>query len=695
MKSQLFCLTLRIMNRIKLFAAAMVCAMSVCAENIKVACVGNSITEGMKIENPAENAYPAQLGRLLGEAYEVGNFGKSGATLLRKGHMPYNKQTQYADALAFCPDIVLIHLGVNDTDPRNWPNYDDEFISDYIALIDSFKEINPDVRVIIARLSPIGAAHRRFKTGTRDWRYEINKTIDDIAAITGAELIDYSVPLVDRRNLIPDTLHPTIEGAGYLARTAAQAITGNYGGLQLPEIYQDGMVLQRNKPLTITGTANAGDKVTVKIGKQQKATATTNNRGEWSVTLAPLKASKGETLTVSTPDKTLKFKDVAVGEVWLASGQSNMEFQLRRSTTFGEDTIGADDPQLRLFNMLPIVHTDSKQWSEAQKDSVDRLMHFRPTKWEKANAASAANFSAVAWNFGRMLRDSLNVPVGIICNAVGGSGIESWIDPETLERNMPDIFLDWRNNDYLQPWVRGRITENCGKEGNHRHPYEPSYLFSAGIRPLGSFPISGVIWYQGESNAHNIELHESLFHLFVDSWRENWNNPTLPILTTQLSSLERPSWSSFRDSQRRLALEIPGVEMAVSSDHGTHGDVHPRNKRPIGQRLGLLALNRVYDHNVIAEGPVVVSATLTAPGEVTLKMANSESMTANPATFEVAEYDRYFHPAEATVNGDEIVVKSDKIANPRFVRYGWQPYSEGNLTNAQGLPASTFKVKVQ
>lgn len=682
------------MNRIKLLAAAILCYMGVCAENIKVACVGNSITEGMKIENPAENAYPAQLGRLLGDGYTVGNFGKSGATLLRKGHMPYNEQPQYAAALEFAPDIVLIHLGVNDTDPRNWPNHDDEFISDYIELINSFKQINPDVRIIIARLSPIGAAHKRFKTGTRDWRDQINSAIDDIAAITGVELIDFAPPLVDRSNLIPDTLHPTIEGAGLLAETAAKAITGNYGGLQLPEIYQDGMVLQRNKPLTINGTADAGEKVTVKIGKQTASTVT-DNRGNWSLTLTPLKATDSTKLTISTPAKSLTFSDVAVGEVWLASGQSNMEFQLRRSTTFAEDTIAAADPRLRLFNMRPGAHTDAIPWTDEQKDSVDRLLHFRPARWEKANAENAADFSAVAWNFGRMLRDSLNVPVGIICNAVGGSGIESWIDPETLEHNVPDIFIDWRNNDYLQPWVRGRITQNCGKEGSHRHPYEPSYLFSAGIRPLGAFPIAGVIWYQGESNAHNVELHEQLFRLFIESWRNNWHDASLPVLTTQLSSLERPSWPSFRDSQRRLALEIPGVEMAVSSDRGTHGDVHPRDKRPIGQRLGLLALNRVYGHDVTAEGPVAVSASLTAPGEVTLKMQNADGMTPTPTTFEVAEFDRYFFPADATVHGDEIIVKSDAISNPKFVRYGWQPYTEANLTNAQGLPASTFKIKVQ
>ncbi len=681
--------------KFKLFIACLVAGvLSAGAKEIRVACVGNSITEGMKLANPATEAYPAQLGALLGPDYKVGNFGKSGATLLNKGHKPYTKEPEYAAALEFVPDIVLIHLGINDTDPRNWPNYADEFIGDYLGLIDSFKAVNPDVRVILAKLSPICPGHHRFKTGTCEWRYQIDEAIESTAQLSGSELISFAYPLMDRRDLIPDNLHPTIKGAGLLAQTAAAAITGNYGGLQMPEVWQSGMVLQRNRPLRVSGTANAGDVVTVKIAKQIQRT-TTDNRGQWSVTLDPLQASKGETLTVSTPDKTLTFTDVAVGEVWLASGQSNMEFQLRRSTDFATDTVGATDPELRLFNVRPRAHTDIMPWNDAQKDSVDRLLYFRPTRWAKADPAQASEFSAVAWNFGRMLRDSLQVPVGIICNAVGGSGTESWIDPETLDRNVSDIFLNWRTNDYLQPWVKGQITKNCG-EGAHRHPYEPSYLFSAGIRPLEAFPIAGAIWYQGESNAHNIELHERLFPLLVQSWRENWSDPELPFLTVQLSSLERPTWPHFRDSQRRLAEEIPGVEMAVSSDHGAHGDVHPRTKRPVGRRLGLLALNRVYGHDgLVCEGPKPVSATLAEPGKIVLSMENGAGMPAEISTFEVADYEGHYIPAQARAEGENIVVSFDKTIAPTLLRYGWQPYTDGNLTNAQGLPASTFKVEVK
>ena len=670
-------------------------AKEVKAKEIKVACVGNSITEGMKLANPAQEAYPAQLGELLGPDYKVGNFGKSGATLLNKGHKPYTKEPEYAAALEFVPDIVLIHLGINDTDPRNWPNYNDEFVSDYLALINSFKEVNPDVRVILAKLSPICPGHHRFKTGTCEWRYQIDQAIENTAALSGAELISFAYPLMDRRDLIPDNLHPTVEGAALLAETAAAAITGNYGGLQMPEIWQDGMVLQRGKPLTISGKANAGEQVTVKIAGQKKKTVT-NNRGEWSVTLAPLKASSGETLTISTPSKTLKFKDVAIGEVWLASGQSNMEFQLRRSTDFASDTVNATDPDLRLFNVRPRTHVDVVPWTDAQRDTVDRLLYYAPTRWKKASPAEASNFSAVAWNFARMLRDSLQVPVGVICNAVGGSGTEAWIDPETLDRNVSDIFLNWRKNDYLQPWVKGQINRNCGEETPHRHPFEPSYLFSAGIRPLNSFPIAGVIWYQGESNAHNIELHETLFRLLVDSWRENWADEKLPFLTVQLSSLERPSWPQFRDSQRRLAEDMEMVGMAVSSDLGAHGDVHPRTKRPVGRRLGLIALNQVYGHaDAPFEGPKPVSASISAPGTITLTMENNAGVPEEITSFEVADMEGHFIPAKAKPQGDKIILTYDKNVTPTLLRYGWQPYSEGNLTNANGLPASTFKIEVR
>lgn len=674
----------------------------------KVACVGNSITYGYLVENREQNAYPFQLGRLLGDDYEVGNFGKSRSTLLKKGHYPYVEQPEYAAALEFCPDVVIIHLGVNDTDPRNWPNYGDNFVREYVELINSFKAVNPDVRVILANLSPLLPKHPRFRSGTLVWRDRVREAVVRAAEATGAELIDYGETLRDVPNLIPDGIHPDSAGSALMARAAYGALTGNYGGLKLPEVWSDGMVLQRYKPLAVNGTADTGAKIDIRItraldGKEvNRGSAVADNRGQWTATLRPMAEAEGLIMTVTDGKTTRRINDVAVGEVWLASGQSNMEFRLRQSTTFRADSAMFADPRLRLFDMKPRVITDAREWSEADKDSLNRMSYYLPALWKRSSAADAANFSAVAWYFGKMLRDSLDVTVGIICNAIGGSGTEAWIDVETLEHGMPEVLVNWRKNDYLQPWVQQRVGENVGKESTrHRHPYEPTYLFANGIRPLGAFPIAGTIWYQGESNAHNIEVHEGLFRLLVDSWRSNWNQPEMPFLFAQLSSIDRPSWPEFRNSQRLLAEEIPWTAMAVTSDHGDSLDVHPRNKRPVGERLARQALNRVYSMTGLTpSGPKPVEAVRTAPGRVELTMEFGDGMHASDGkalrTFELAGIDGLYYPATATVDGDNnrIIITNMDIKEPRFVRYAWQPFTRANLVNGDNLPASTFKMAV-
>lgn len=317
-------------------------------EKTRVACIGNSITYGMTLADPATESYPAQLQQMLGDGYEVGNFGKSGATLLRHGHRPYIAQEEWAKAKAFKGDIAVIHLGVNDTDPRNWPYYRDEFVSDYLALIDTLRQENSKCRIIIALLSPITYNHPRFESGTQQWQEEIQEAIKTVARVGKAQLIDFHKPLYAYPQLIPDAVHPNKEGATMLARTVYSAISGNYGGLQMPITYSDNMVLQRGRALTIHGTANAGEKVTVNItrpdaakgkvqngGKRKKgeqprrvralktevqtATATADDNGCWQVTLRPQRAENNLTLTISTDEKQLVYNNVAFGEVWLCS----------------------------------------------------------------------------------------------------------------------------------------------------------------------------------------------------------------------------------------------------------------------------------------------------------------------------------------------------------------------------------------
>lgn len=664
---------------------------------IKVACIGNSITYGYGLPDRATQSYPVQLQKMLGESYQVENFGKSGATLLNKGHRPYMQQDEYHRAIDFAGDIVVIHLGINDTDPRDWPDYRDFFVKDYIALIDSFRVANPEARIMIARLTPIADRHPRFLSGTRDWHGEIQLAIENVARYAGVQLIDFHKPLYPYPFMLTDAVHPDPEGAFVLAQTVYSAITGDYGGLKMPLLYTDNMVLQREVPLTIQGTANAGDQVTVSIADRQMKTKVGPN-GKWSVTLSPLKAGEPYTLKISTNQKELQYHNVLAGEVWLCSGQSNMEFMLKQASTARLDIPRAADQELRLYDMKARWRTNAVEWETTVLDSLNHLQYYKDTEWKGCAPETVSDFSAIAYYFGKMLRDSLKVPVGLICNAVGGSPTEAWIDRTSLEYHFPAILKDWTQNDFIQEWVRGRAALNIKKSVNNwqRHPYEPCYLYESGIRPLEQYPIRGIIWYQGESNAHNWEAHEALFKLLVNAWRKNWNDDCLPFYYVQLSSLDRPSWPWFRDSQRRMLNEISDIGMAVSSDHGDSLDVHPTCKQPVGERLARWALNKTYLKDIVPSGPLFRGADVRGE-KVYLSFDYGQGMRSSDGKslrcFEVAEFEGIYYPATAEVVGEQVKVYSKEVRNPRYVRYGWQPFTRANLVNRAGLPASTFRAE--
>jgi Lysophospholipase L1 and related esterases len=687
---------------------------------IKVSCVGNSITYGMRLDDRERESYPVQLQEMLGDRYEVGNFGKSGATLLRHGHRPYFEQEEFRQAMAFAGDIVVIHLGINDTDPRNWPHFQDEFVGDYLALIDSLRSVNPRARFLIARMTPIGSHHSRFISGTKTWHGQIQEAIETVAHAAGAELIDFYEPLYHYPWMFPDAVHPNAEGAGILAKTVYQGITGDYGGLQVSPMFSDHMVLPREKPFAIRGKADAGESVQVTVdGAVYQSIA--DNRGRWGVEVAPHPAGTGAVLRIETAKSSLVYRDVAFGDIWLCSGQSNMEFEVRQSS----DAAPRPDAGLRLYDMKCNWRTDNVAWPASALDSVNHLQYFAPTRWMPASDAAIARFSAVGYAFGQMLRDSLQVPIGLICNAVGGSTTESWIDRETLETRYPAILRDWLHNDLIMEWARGRAEKNLANrpasvEGYGvvptRHPYEPCYNFEAGILPLDHYPITGVIWYQGESNAERVEVHEELFPLLVDSWRNYFAQDgrsgsamtttvipgltgNLPFYYVQLSSLNRPSWPIFRDSQRRLLESRPGLGMAVTSDLGDPTDVHYRQKRPVGERLALQALEKHYGHAVKADGPLAKEAACVGQDvyvdfypQDALRSADGGPIVG----FEVQDAaDGLFHPVAAEVSGGLVRLDCAAIRAPKTVRYAWQPYTRANLVNATGLPASTFRFPVR
>ncbi|MBR4989122.1 MAG: sialate O-acetylesterase [Bacteroidaceae bacterium] len=678
--------------------------LAVAQEKIKVACIGNSVTYGYGHKEPSRTSYPTQLQQMLGDKYEVRNFGHSGATLLSKGHRPYINLPEYKAALEFAPDIAVIHLGLNDTDPRNWPNYRDEFYNDYINIIEALREANPEVDVYVCQMTPIFHWHRRFKSGTRDWYWQIQELIPHIAEYGNFEIIDLSRYLYHRPDLMPDALHPDAEGAGIIAKQVYSAITNDFGGLSLPAIYSDNMVIQRDKPFVVKGTANAGDEVCVKLGKK-KVKANTNEWGEWQVAFAPMKADgKSYTMTVECGKEKITYSNIVVGEVWLCSGQSNMAFMVKESSHIEQSLANLEGKEIRLYDMKPRVITNNIEWDSIDLVKLNNHDYYLPTSWQMQNKQNVNDFSAVAYHFGAMLADSLGVPVGLICNAVGGAPAEAFIDRKTLEFHpvLVDILYNWRGNDMIQDWCRGRASKNIAKSTNNlqRHPYEPCYLYETGIMPIAHYPIKGAIWYQGESNAHNVELHEIIFPTLIDSWRRTWNNPEMPFYFVQLSSINRPSWPHFRNSQRRMAAEIPNCDFAVSSDKGDPYDVHPKEKAPVGERLARLALNQTYgmDH-VAQQGPTPVSAKETK-GKLIIEFSNATELSTSDGKalrgleigWAVGSLQEI--PSEnIKIDGNRIII--DGYSNARRIRYAWKPYTDANLANEAGLPASTFEITIE
>ena len=740
---------------------------------LRVACVGNSVTYGYGLKERDHEAYPVRLQQMLGQGFEVQNFGHSGTTLLSRGHRPYVQQPEFRQALDFRPDWVVIHLGLNDTDPRNWPDWKEAFVPDYRALIDSFRAVSPEARVLVCLMTPIFDRHPRFQSGTRDWHAQIQTAIRQVAHGAGAQLIDLYTPLHARPDLFPDALHPNAEGADILARTVYGALTGDYGGIQLPPVYCDGMVLPRDEHLLLEGRANARQAIHVELAKDGDVVETrdafTRADGSWSVELPHMKAGGPYRLTLTAtplpagdyhfyyPDHypfdlipllqprqdaahvggkgaqrggkgargggkgrrgraaaadMLTIDSLWFGDLWLASGQSNMELRVDQCNTLAQDLADAARlKNLHLYNMPARARTDAVVWPDSVIAFTNQLRHMDFQGWRTATPDVVRRFSAVAYNFGRVLADSLaDVPIGIICNAVGGSTTESWVERGTLEREFPNILTDWLHGDYGQPWARGRAAQNIARALDKaspvynpltRHPYDPAYLFEAAIAPLGHLPVKGVVWYQGESNAHNVEVHERLFRLLELSWREwfarRWQcefqkRPTLPFYVVQLSSLNRPSWPAFRDSQRRLADELTDTWLTVTTDVGDSLDVHYTTKRPVGERLALQALAHTYGHNVEAEGPRPTYVVHGQNHTLTIGFDHADGLAATRG-FEVAGADGLFHTATPTVDGNKVVLRCEGVEWPQTVRYNWQPVGCGDLHNAAALPASTFRLK--
>ncbi|WDF69079.1 sialate O-acetylesterase [Sphingobacterium oryzagri] len=447
--------------------------------------------------------------------------------------------------------------------------------------------------------------------------------------------------------------------------------------LQLPNIFAQHMVLQRNEPVAIFGQAKAGEKVTVTFNGQVKH-STANNSGDWKVMLSAMDANaQGQALVIRSTDEEIVFHDVLVGEVWLCSGQSNMEFQMRKleklaaegqRANFPKDAVKkAKNPAIRLFLV--------RRKFLAKPDSAH-------AGWSIAQDSALRQFSAAGYFFAKTLQEQLQVPVGIISSAVSGSRIEPWIAAKALQEE--------------------RYFQDKKIEG------DPGKFFESMIAPLAPYTIKGVFWYQGETN---VFLKENIsyaykFKTLIQSWRARWGNPKLPFFYTQIAPFQysldekgnermpKTILPEFREAQD-LILQLPHTGRIVTTDLVDDvKDLHPTDKWDVGYRLALQALEKTYGKAIESDGPTFAKVQYKAAKAIVrfdhaqgLKSVDGKSLSG----FEVAGPDGKYSPARAQIVGQTVHLTGDALPHIVQVRFAWDEAAQPNLVNSAGLPALPFR----
>lgn len=491
--------------------------------------------------------------------------------------------------------------------------------------------------------------------------------------------------------------------------------------LTLPHFFSDHMVVQREKPIEIWGTTDPKGAIVISFkGKITKTTA--DDQGAWRATLSKERASSGgRDLTVTSGKFNKVIKDVLVGEVWFASGQSNMAFTVSGSHEAEADIAKANNPAIRMFlaELTPAA--------EPQSDIGGT--------WQLCTSANVPRWSATAYFFARKLHKELGVPIGVIKSAWGGKPVETFTSREALNsvpegKAMMAAFDEAAQNydavksaQELEPkldnWEKRIARYNKKKKAGEkvgrrprkptlqRNPAatagQPAVLYNGMIHPFVGYTMRGAIWYQGEANAKTGKagLYQKMFSLMITDWRTRWNDD-FSFLWVQLANFRAPAtepgandlWALLQDEQRKT-LALPKTGMAVCNDIGAANNIHPKNKKDVGARLALWALKHDYGKDLLAHGPLYKEHKIVG-GKVHLSFDYANGLKARGGgplkRFEIAGADRKWHWADADIQGGSIVVSSSKVSEPAAVRYAWCSNPEGaNLVNSEGLPASVFR----
>jgi sialate O-acetylesterase len=469
--------------------------------------------------------------------------------------------------------------------------------------------------------------------------------------------------------------------------------------VKLPAVLAEHMVLQRDLPVHLWGMAGRGELVSATFrGAIAKTQA--DKLGRWELSL-PAGAAGGPFLLEIQGSNLIHFSDVLVGDVWLASGQSNMEFEMRKVANAEAELKNAERPRIRLFQVA------RASAGFAQADLVAET-------WTATTPESVARFSAVEYFFGREIQDAQKVPIGLIEADWGGSPAEAWTSLRGLSSEaglMPAFAAHAAMTDreavklLEDGWERQEIAVARAAEKPEPdfpwHPemrsWEPGGLYNAMIAPLTAFPLRGFLWYQGESNTSQDRAfyYAQLFQTLICDWRSRWAEGDIPFFFVQLANWNtepEAQWPVVRDAQRR-ALELRNTGMAVAIDIGNPTDIHPTNKEDVGKRLALAARAIAYGEKIEYSGPLFRSAVPQGDSlRVLFDHADSGLVAKGESLlgFEIAGEDKNFQTAEARIEGETVILTSTKVASPRHVRYGWSGNPDCTLYNKAGLPAATF-----
>lgn len=482
--------------------------------------------------------------------------------------------------------------------------------------------------------------------------------------------------------------------------------------VKLPTVFGDGMVLQRNAALPVWGTADPGEEVTVSFnGQTVKATA--GDDGKWQLALAPMPEGGPFDMTVKGKNE-LKRSNVLIGDVWLCGGQSNMEWMLRNAQNGARFVAQSTNPNIRIFGQVP------HRWADTPQQDVKAA-------WQEASPESVANFSAVGFLFGQELNKELNVPIGLIGSYWGGSRIEPWISPCGFagDKALKNIDRRVRANTPGTPEYAATIRAMVAANTNWNAAAEkalaartaaplpparpadyrpirgwgdPTAIYNGMIAPLAPYALRGVIWYQGCSNVRDKEMdYKNKLHALARSWRHEFKNPELPIYVVQLApctyKTDPTRLPLLQFAQQQFSDEDPHSGLAVINDIGHLRDIHPRNKHDVAHRLALQALKKTYGRDIKADSPFYASHRADG-GKMIVTFRNAESLRTRdgkaPDCFEIAGLDGVFHPAAAAIDGKQVVLTSDKVAEPLLVRFAWNQTCQPNLRNEADLQAGPF-----